>query len=70
VLDCFDPLDDALRLSLAPVRAELLRGFLAAVDAAAAAAALPAAAALRRTDPATTADENARIDHLLSTVAG
>jgi hypothetical protein len=66
VLACFDPDDDALRIHLASLRDELLRSFLDAVDANAAVAVLPEAAAIRRADPATTAEEHSRIDRLLS----
>lgn len=66
VLESFDPDDDALRVQLAPLRRELLRSFLEAVDVPAAAAALPDAAVIRRADPATTAAERFRIDHLVS----
>jgi hypothetical protein len=65
VLGCFDPDDDALRAQLAPLRAELLRSFLEAVDADAAAAALPEAAIIRRADPSTTSEEYSRIDRLV-----
>ena len=65
VLDCFDPDDDALRAQLAPLRDELLRSFLEAVDADAAAAALPEAALIRRADPSTTSEEHSRIDRLV-----
>ncbi|MEP6852309.1 MAG: ester cyclase [bacterium] len=59
LLDCFDPDEPALTLQLAPLRAELLRSFSAAVDVVAAAAALPDAAAIRHADPATTPERAA-----------
>lgn len=64
ILACFVPDPADPRAPSDSVRSALLEGFLDAVDRSAAAAALDDAATIRQADPATTADERARIEHL------
>jgi len=64
ILACFEPDPGGKPAPTGNVRTALLDGFLGAVDRSAAAAALDDAATIRHADPATTAVEHARIEHL------
>ena len=64
ILACFEPDPADTPAPSGTIRTALLDGFLGAVDRSAAAAALDDAATIRHADPATTAIEHARIEHL------
>jgi len=64
ILACFAPDPGDTPAPSGAVRSALLESFLGAVDRSAAVAALDDAATIRRADPATTAVEHIRIEHL------